>query len=114
MICRWSLGRGVGDFWSGKDLGKAKILEWWKTDPIWKGLQEEERLRKSRMWRRLTVTEAAFEKMNVTEDVSWTLRNVDFLGKVLGIRDTCRHPDESIDHCIHNKIVCNIKFDSQN
>ena len=40
------------------------------------------------------MAEATFGKMNVAEDPSWTLRIGDFLGKVLGIRDTCRHLDE--------------------
>ena len=36
---------------------------------------------------------AALGKTNVAGDPSWTL-DVDFFGKVLGIKDICRHPDE--------------------
>ena len=36
----------------------------------WKGLRKEGHPRESRMWRMLTVAEAAFEKMNVAEDPS--------------------------------------------
>jgi len=46
------------------------------------------------MWRRLTIAKAAFRKLNVADDLSWTLGNMDFLGKVLGIRDMYRPLDE--------------------
>ena len=46
------------------------------------------------MWRRLTVAEAIFGKLNVTEDLIWTLGNMDSLVEVLDIRDTCRHLEE--------------------
>jgi len=73
VIYRWSLGRGVGGSWNEKDSGKVKSFE----------------------WRRLTVVETLFRKLNVVEDLSWTLGNMDSLVEVLGIRDTCSlHPDE--------------------
>jgi len=87
VFCHWSFGRGVGGFWSEKDLRKARTLEWRKSASGWKGIREEGRTQECRMWRRLPVAEATFGKINVAEDPSWTLGNVDFLGKILGIRD---------------------------
>jgi len=41
------------------------------------------------------VAEAVFGTLNVAEDLSWTLGNVNSLVEVLGIRNTCHHPDGS-------------------
>ena len=45
--------------------------------------------RKGRMWQRMTSG-----KLDVAEAPGWTLGVVDFLGKVLGSKDTCYHFDE--------------------
>jgi len=41
VICCWSLGHRVGSFWSEKDLGKVKTLEWRKVASGWKGFQDQ-------------------------------------------------------------------------
>ena len=41
VICCWSLGDRVGSFWSEKDLGKVKTLEWRKVASGWKGFQDQ-------------------------------------------------------------------------